>query len=344
MAAAVVAQTCTIPDEPLSNTISEGFAVRVLNPEWPVVHNRFMNLFEAGGGDKHLYLSPAGAYAFDLVLNEGVLEQGGIRGVINGEYELADNTTKLFMTERGDPRAIFAPTYACNTETDELQVELAFVERRGGEDGPGGHICVRSASGERYEFRYSPPENPAYTEDRPCIPVTLVLDRSDPPPPSTTTSAPPPTGPTATPDIFADVTAEGWAFVGCAPEEGSANDGIAQRTLPGALLGDDELTNEVCVNFCAAQGFVFAGSEYGRECWCANEVLPSRFPGTTPESLAGCNMRCAGSDAQLCGGPGWLSLYEACVEGAECVNAVFTPAEPEPEPEPEPEVPEDPEQ
>lgn len=63
------------------------------------------------------------------------------------------------MTERGDPRAIFQPVYGCNPETDELQVELAFVEKED-EDIPGGNICVRSAAGDTHEFRWSPPENP----------------------------------------------------------------------------------------------------------------------------------------------------------------------------------------
>lgn len=63
------------------------------------------------------------------------------------------------MTERtGDPRAIFQPVYGCDPDTDELQVELSFVERRG--DIPGGHICVRPAALARHEFRWSPFENP----------------------------------------------------------------------------------------------------------------------------------------------------------------------------------------
>lgn len=46
--------------------------------------------------------------------------------------------------------------YGCNPDTDEVQVELLFKAR---DTLPGGHICVRTASGERHEFRYSPPGN-----------------------------------------------------------------------------------------------------------------------------------------------------------------------------------------
>lgn len=97
----------------------------------------------------------------------------------------------MFMTERGDPRAIFQPTYGCDPETDEVQIELDFKRRVG--DVKGGHICVRSASGDRHEFRYSPFENPgqssspsssliltlvASTPERPCYEIVMVVDRS----------------------------------------------------------------------------------------------------------------------------------------------------------------------
>jgi hypothetical protein len=65
----------------------------------------------------------------------------------------------MFMSERNEPLAIFQPTYGCDPDTDEVQVQLAFVTWQ---QAPlGGSICVRIASGDRgYEFRYSPPGNP----------------------------------------------------------------------------------------------------------------------------------------------------------------------------------------
>lgn len=328
--AAAMAMACEIPEEPpLSNTITEGFGLVVQNPEFPVIHNRFYNLFEAGGGDQHLFLSPTGEYAFDLTLVNGVITWGPtpLRAVIQGEYLITDNTTKLFMTERGDPRAVFQPTYGCNPDTDELQVELSFVLNQDSEV-PGGNICVRSAAGDTHEFRWSPPENPAYDPARPCFPVTLVIDRSGPPPapsglPSATSTAVPVPTVTVTPEIFADMTAEGFAFVGCAPEEGPAGDGLG-RTLDGALFATDLLTNEACVAHCGGLGFTFAGSEYSRECWCGNSYPPTREPGTTIASLSGCNMRCGGDRGQYCGGAGWMSLYVACEAGQPCENAEFS--------------------
>ncbi|KFA80054.1 hypothetical protein S40288_10666 [Stachybotrys chartarum IBT 40288] len=152
-----VAAACTLPGDVLPNNITEGFAIQVQNASYPVIHNRLMNLWAAGGGDQHLYLAPAGTATNNLTLVNGVITRSNIRAVINGEYTASDNTTKLFMTQRGDPRAIFDVVYGCNPDTDEVQVELAFKSRAA---VPGGHICVRSASGGRHEFRYSPAGNP----------------------------------------------------------------------------------------------------------------------------------------------------------------------------------------
>lgn len=52
---------------------------------------------------------------------------------------------------------MFDAGWGCNDSDDSVQRELVF---RGRGASLGGHICVRLASGNRWEFRYSPPENP----------------------------------------------------------------------------------------------------------------------------------------------------------------------------------------
>lgn len=178
LSAAAAVSACTPPTDPISNNITEGFGIQIQNASVPIIHNRYVNLWSAGGGDQHLYLSPAGDSAFNLTLVNGVISRGIIHAVINGEvnwplgggeekerrssvanasqYTADDNTTKLFMTERGDPKAYFQPVYGCNPDTDAVQTELEFVSRAA---LPGGFICFRSASGERHEARYSPPGN-----------------------------------------------------------------------------------------------------------------------------------------------------------------------------------------
>jgi hypothetical protein len=86
--AAGLASACTPPTGTLSTTITKPFGILIQNPKYPVVHNHYMNLDPAGGGDKHLFLNPVGDSAFDLDLNAGVLEQGIIHAVIGGEVSL----------------------------------------------------------------------------------------------------------------------------------------------------------------------------------------------------------------------------------------------------------------
>ena len=143
---------------------------------------------------------------------------------------------------------------------------------------------------------------------------------------STTTStstAPTSTG-TSGPLPYTDLAAsKGFAFVGCSPEARRADDGLG-RTLTGASLAQDGMTNEVCLDFCRAKGYAYAGTEYRRECYCGNSVAPTRQPKTTLVSLKDCSLTCLGNTAQYCGGQSWLSLYRLCPAGGPCENAVFT--------------------
>ncbi len=62
----------------------------------------------------------------------------------------------MFMTSRtNDPLGLFQPTYACNPDNDQLQVNLVLAGRQF--DPPGGWICVRPAFDNSFEFRYYPP-------------------------------------------------------------------------------------------------------------------------------------------------------------------------------------------
>jgi kremen protein len=88
LAAAAISTACVIPPGTLSNTITTGFGILVQNPAFPIIHDRYMNLDAAGGGDQHLFLDPIGARTSNLVLNQGSLAQGVIHAVINGEVRL----------------------------------------------------------------------------------------------------------------------------------------------------------------------------------------------------------------------------------------------------------------
>ncbi|OTB03802.1 hypothetical protein M426DRAFT_73841 [Hypoxylon sp. CI-4A] len=166
---------CDIPGDTLSNNITEGFSLQIQNASFPDIHNHFLNIWDWGGGDQHLFVSPAGNSTSELTLIDGVITlpwDPPRRAVINGEYEVKDNTTKMFMTERGDPRAIYDVVYGCNPDTDALQVQLAFKSR--GDLEAGGNIGVRPFNGD-YDFRWTPEGTTAYDPDRPWTKVTLVV-------------------------------------------------------------------------------------------------------------------------------------------------------------------------
>jgi hypothetical protein len=104
-------------------------------------------------------------------------------------------------------------------------------------------------------------------------------------------------------------TAGPFTYVGCA-NENNANPG---RALPGASYSNATVTNEQCTSFCASQNFKYAGTEYGQECYCGNNLeLGSVLTQT------GCTFACAGTLAagstfakysSLCGGSSVLSVW-----------------------------------
>jgi hypothetical protein len=120
-----------------------------------------MTLWDNGGGDvphdQHLYVSPAGNSTSALLLVDGVITLPWDpirRAVINLEYNEKDNTTKMFMTDRSDPRGIFDVVYGCNPDTDALQTELHIKSR--GDVEQGGEMGVKPI-GTNHDFRWRAP-------------------------------------------------------------------------------------------------------------------------------------------------------------------------------------------
>ena len=90
--AAAAVSLGVVPGGPrLSNNITEPFALQLQNASYPNVHNHFLNIWDWGGGDQHLFVSPAGNYTKDLQLIDGVITLSNAfwnpprRAVINGE-------------------------------------------------------------------------------------------------------------------------------------------------------------------------------------------------------------------------------------------------------------------
>ncbi len=80
----------------------------------------------------------------------------------------------------------------------------------------------------------------------------------------------------------------------CTKDQGDP-DGTSGRDLNGYMWSDAGMTNLKCQNSCASRGFVFAGTQYGRYCFCGNRY--GRFGPST-----NCNRVCSGDNAEICGG------------------------------------------
>ncbi|KAH6625396.1 hypothetical protein C7974DRAFT_312264 [Boeremia exigua] len=106
-------------------------------------------------------------------------------------------------------------------------------------------------------------------------------------------------------------TTKQWSYVGC------GRDNIADRAFPGPSYSRAAATVEMCVDFCAGQGYTYAGLEYSRECFCANALRPEYAP--RDGFMGNCVAKCAGNPAQTCGGSAAMSIYRAC-GGGECRN------------------------
>lgn len=122
------------------------------------------------------------------------------------------------------------------------------------------------------------------------------------------TSISPPSNP------FVDLTvSKNFRYIGC------GKDNIGGRTLTGASLDEEDMTNEKCVDFCISQGFSIAGTEYSTQCYCGTSLPQDRAP---VEGLMGdCFMPCGGDTTENCGGGGTISLYQKC--GATCSNISY---------------------
>ncbi|OCF78392.1 hypothetical protein I204_00332 [Kwoniella mangroviensis CBS 8886] len=93
---------------------------------------------------------------------------------------------------------------------------------------------------------------------------------------------------------------DGWSAVGCMIDTDNP------RALPGVSTTDaNNNTIENCVAKCNDQGYVFAGLEYGKECWCSNTASLNPAPATD------CSMTCSGDIHSTCGGSYRINVYRS---------------------------------
>lgn len=110
----------------------------------------------------------------------------------------------------------------------------------------------------------------------------------------TTVTLPAPTGTSSPVPV-------GWSYKGC------YSDNVNARVLTGiefADIGNHEVTNTKCTTYCDSKGYSLAGTEYGGQCFCGNELT-----GSSSLDNSKCDMPCEGDSTQTCGGSAALSVY-----------------------------------
>lgn len=94
----------------------------------------------------------------------------------------------------------------------------------------------------------------------------------------------------------------GWTYQGC------FSDGVNGRTLPNQIILSKTNSPKTCLSLCASYGYMYAGMEYGEECYCgdASDVTAG---GSQKVAESDCSMICPGDGTALCGNGNRLTLY-----------------------------------
>lgn len=122
---------------------------------------------------------------------------------------------------------------------------------------------------------------------------TAVLPSTSSTPGGTTTPTTTPSGPVVNPGV------RGYSFLGCYHEPATGRAFTNQLSVTNQTVGS-------CLTAAAAQGYAYAGIEYGGECWAGNSLAA----GTTAVTTSTCSMTCNNNGSEYCGGPVLLSTYK----------------------------------
>ncbi|MBC8076104.1 MAG: WSC domain-containing protein, partial [Chloroflexales bacterium] len=106
----------------------------------------------------------------------------------------------------------------------------------------------------------------------------------------------------------ASATSGGGKYLGCFKDQG-APAGTEGRDLNGAIRSDGGMTTALCVNECRAKNFAYAGTQYSSYCFCGGSYGKSG-------AANNCDMKCAGTAGETCGGAWANSVYATGVAAA----------------------------
>ena len=84
----------------------------------------------------------------------------------------------------------------------------------------------------------------------------------------------------------------------------------SNRILNGSVHKEtDFMRIEDCKQFCYVYGYIYAGVQYSRQCFCGNTVPKQMMP------IAQCDMNCIGDESQICGGSWAMNIFDLSNKG-----------------------------
>lgn len=101
-------------------------------------------------------------------------------------------------------------------------------------------------------------------------------------------------------------TGTSWTQLGCYSDDSST------RTLSYQIttLAANTVTPTTCNAACLAKGYVFAGVEYGSECYCGSTMVTSTSPSSGQVATTGdCSKPCSGDSSIMCGGSYRIGIW-----------------------------------
>ncbi|KAG9003868.1 hypothetical protein FRB90_011102 [Tulasnella sp. 427] len=107
-----------------------------------------------------------------------------------------------------------------------------------------------------------------------------------------------------------------WTALGCYTDQSSP------RTLSdSSYTSATSMTYASCQAYCLGKGYIYAGVEYGQECWCGSTI---NSPGAKTTASGACATPCSGDTSSICGGGWTLIVFKYSASSSSCSSSTTT--------------------
>lgn len=107
---------------------------------------------------------------------------------------------------------------------------------------------------------------------------------------------------------------------------GCFRDEKGSRLLVGYYTNFKQLNSPgKCIQLCLQSGFLYAGVQYGSECFCGNAEPPAaaKLNATADADSNECNYPCVGDADQMCGGYFAMNVYETGISSESWASVAW---------------------